>query len=103
MISGGEPHAPCGCERLRGAFAAPRCGARRRGGGSCLQPAMPNGRCRLHGGKSTGPVTAAGKERSRLSGWRHGHYTKEAVAERRAARQTLREAIRALRDYRHLI
>lgn len=32
------------------------CGARKRdGAGICHQPAMPNGRCRLHGGKSTGP------------------------------------------------
>ncbi len=30
------------------------CGAKTRSGGTCKQPAMPNGRCRLHGGKSTG-------------------------------------------------
>ena len=33
---------------------------------------MPNGRCRLHGGKSTGPRTMEGLERSRRSrGKRH--------------------------------
>jgi hypothetical protein len=38
------------------AFAGqPTCGATRRDGGECMQPAGPNGRCRLHGGKSTGP------------------------------------------------
>ncbi|MDF2972517.1 MAG: hypothetical protein K0R61_2967 [Microvirga sp.] len=26
----------------------------------CCQPAMPNGRCRLHGGLSTGPRTPEG-------------------------------------------
>jgi hypothetical protein len=31
-----------------------RCGARTRSGRSCRSPAMPNGRCRLHGGLSPG-------------------------------------------------
>ena len=38
-------------------LAAPRCGAATRAGHACAQPAMRNGRCRLHGGKSTGPRT----------------------------------------------
>lgn len=80
-----EPYAPCGCARLRGAFAAPRCGAKRRDGGSCRQPAMANGRCKLHGGKSTGPRTAAGLACSRRSAWRHGYYSVEAQAQRREA------------------
>ena len=33
------------------------CGARTRAQRSCANPAMPNGRCRMHGGKSTGPRT----------------------------------------------
>jgi len=38
---------------------APRCGAKARTTGCpCHAPAMPNGRCRMHGGKSTGPRTA---------------------------------------------
>jgi hypothetical protein len=39
---------------------APRCGARARRGTSCMaSPAMPNGRCRMHGGKSPhGPLGA---------------------------------------------
>jgi hypothetical protein len=53
-------------------LAAPRCGARTRCGGECRQPAMPNGRCRLHGGLSTGPRTPAGLARSRRSRWKHG-------------------------------
>ena len=47
------------------AQSAPRCGARTRNGVACRSPAMPNGRCRLHGGKSTGPKTAEGLERMR--------------------------------------
>jgi hypothetical protein len=53
-------------------LAAPRCGARTRCGGACRQPAMPNGRCRLHGGLSTGPRTPAGLARSRRARWKHG-------------------------------
>ena len=30
--------------------AAPRCGAKTRAGSPCKGPAMPNGRCRMHGG-----------------------------------------------------
>jgi hypothetical protein len=33
---------------------------------------MRNGRCRLHGGKSTGARTAHGRARSRRARWRHG-------------------------------
>ena len=50
----------------------PPCGARCRDGHPCQAPAMldrdygcyiANGRCRLHGGLSTGPRTAAGRRR----------------------------------------
>jgi hypothetical protein len=45
-------------EALLKANAAPRCGARsKRTGKPCQGAAMPNGRCKLHGGKSTGPRT----------------------------------------------
>jgi len=37
-----------------------RCGARTRSGGSCGCKALENGRCRLHGGLSTGPKTERG-------------------------------------------
>ena len=43
--------------------AAPRCGAKTRLGCPCKGPAMKNGRCRMHGGASTGPKTAEGKAR----------------------------------------
>jgi hypothetical protein len=43
-------------EALVRANAALRCGARsKRTGKPCQGAAMPNGRCKLHGGKSTGP------------------------------------------------
>jgi hypothetical protein len=55
-------------EALLKANAAPRCGARsKRTGKPCQGAAMPNGRCKLHGGKSTGPRTPEGLERSALA------------------------------------
>src|SRR5262249_31930168 len=50
-------------EALLKAHAAPRCGAcSKRTGKACQGAAMPNGRCKLHGGKSTGPRTPEGLE-----------------------------------------
>ncbi len=44
---------------------APRCGARTRGTGKpCQCRALANGRCRFHGGLSTGPKTAEGRRRA---------------------------------------
>jgi hypothetical protein len=81
-------------EALVMANAAPRCGARsKRTGNPCRGAAMPNGRCKVHGGKSTGPRTPEGLERSRRANWKHGHFSREAEAERsrvRAAILTLR-------------
>src|SRR3954451_11684027 len=75
--------------RLALANASPRCGARCRDGERCRSAGMANGRCRMHGGPSTGPRTAEGLERSRKSGWKHGHYSAEAKQVRREARQQL--------------
>src|SRR5262245_59130497 len=62
-----------------------QCGAKSRGGNPCKCPAMKNGRCRLHGGKSTGAKTPEGKERARLANYKHGRATLEATAERTAS------------------
>jgi len=86
-------------EALVMANAAPRCGARsKRTGKPCRAAAMPNGRCKLHGGKSTGPRTPEGLERSRQANWKHGCYSREAKAER----SRVRAAILALRYLRML-
>lgn len=49
------------------------CGAKTRNSEPCRKAALANGRCRLHGGKSTGP-----KDRSKLKGnknaLKHGQY-----------------------------
>src|SRR5262249_15044320 len=86
---------PGGVEALLKANAAPRCGARsKRTGKPCQGAAMPNGRCKLHGGKSTGPRTPEGLERSMRANWKHGHFSREAKAER----SRLRAPMLALRD-----
>src|SRR5512132_2674781 len=84
-------------EALVRANAAPRCGARsKRTGKPCRAAAMPNGRCKVHGGKSTGPRTPKGLEHSRRANWKHGYYSREAKAERSLVRAaTLRSAISA--------
>src|SRR5262245_61392874 len=69
---------------------APRCGAHaRQTGAPCRAPAMTNGRCRLHGGKSTGPRTPEGRANSALSNWKHGGFSFAAKEERREARSLI--------------
>jgi hypothetical protein len=70
----------------------------KRTGKPCRGAAMPNGRCKVHGGKSTGPRTPEGLERSRRANWKHGHFSREA----RAERSRLRAAILTLRYLRML-
>lgn len=56
---------------------APRCGARTRLGLACRSPAMANHRCRMHGGRSTGPRTEQGLARLRAARTVHGMYSAE--------------------------
>jgi hypothetical protein len=56
------------------AHACPRCGARTRSGSVCKGQAMANGRCRMHGGASTGPRTAQGLQRIVQARTIHGAY-----------------------------
>ena len=39
----------------------------------------------MHGGRSTGPRTPEGLERSRRARWKHGRYSKAAIEARRMA------------------
>lgn len=69
---------------------APRCGAKNRRGTSCTAFAMRNGRCRFHGGLSTGPKTPEGKARAKRGNWKHGEYSAEARARRREVMRLFR-------------
>jgi hypothetical protein len=52
----------------------------------CQSPAMPNGRCRMHGGSSPGaPV-------GNKNALKHGLYTAEAIARRRSLAELIRAA-----------
>jgi hypothetical protein len=78
--------------------SAPRCGAKTRRGTACQSPAMANGRCRMHGGASTGPRTAEGLARSRRARWKHGLYSAEALAEHKRARELLTQSRELLKQ-----
>ena len=61
-----------------------RCGAKTRKGTECQRPAKKsNGRCRVHGGASTGPRTEEGRARISDANLRHGRYTKDKLEKRR--------------------
>jgi hypothetical protein len=78
------------------AQSCPRCGARTRTGKPCRSPAMANGRCRLHGGKSTGPRTAEGLDRMRRAKTKHGNYSAETLRLMRAIRALQRSVQQTL-------
>ena len=60
----GSIHTPSFPEELRGMT----CGAKTRAGTPCKQKGIyRNGRCKLHGGLSTGPRTKRGKRRSSMN------------------------------------
>ena len=91
-----EPHAPRGAwlkngNRPGNPSNALRCGARTRRGTSCEGPAMRNGRCRMHGGASTGPRTPEGLERARRANWKHGLRSSKAKAEQQEYLRLWRE------------
>ena len=64
-----------------------RCGAKTRRGTECQRPAYKqNGRCGLHGGKSTGARTPQGLQRISEANAHHRRYTKDKLeGQRRAA------------------
>lgn len=77
-----------------------RCGAKTRSGQSCQAQAMPNGRCRMHGGKAT--ETHAGN----TNALKHGFYSDaltgdERVLYERAQVGTLDDEIRLARVKLH--
>ncbi|NBT79145.1 MAG: hypothetical protein EBT04_11950 [Betaproteobacteria bacterium] len=74
-------------QKARSALALhPKCGARCRSGMPCKNSAMRNGRCRMHGGKSTGPRI------------KHGRRTKEATRTRQEDRELFQNLNRMTND-----
>ena len=69
-----------------------RCGAKTRKGTACQRPAnKKNGRCRLHGGASTGPKTDAGRAMIAKANTKHGKYTKDKILKRKDNAKKSRE------------
>jgi uncharacterized protein YjcR len=65
-----------------------RCGAKTRKGGACRSPAVSGKkRCRMHGG-----AEGSGAPTGNQNALKHGLYTREALAERKALRDLIREA-----------
>ena len=76
-----------------------RCGAKTRKGTPCQRPAnKKNGRCRLHGGASSGPRTEVGRAKISAANLRHGKYTKDKLEKRRENAARGREIRRELRQ-----
>lgn len=79
---------------MRKAHSAPRCGAHARTTGNpCKAPAMANGRCRMHGGKSTGAPTGKAN-----GNYKHGKQTQERTAQRQAYRGLMSDARNSARQ-----
>lgn len=79
---------------------APRCGAKTRKATSCRGPAMKNGRCRMHGGSSTGPKTPEGKKKISMAHWKTGRFSKKAIEQRSHFRKLLRDSHAVLKMLR---
>jgi hypothetical protein len=63
-----------------------RCLAKTRRGTACQRAAYKhNGRCALHGGRSTGPKTQRGLQRISEANLKHGRQTKDKLAAQRHA------------------
>ena len=76
-----------------------RCGAKTRRGTACQRPAhKKNGRCRLHGGASTGARTEEGRARISAANLRHGKFTKDKLEKRRENTAKGREILAELRQ-----
>jgi hypothetical protein len=78
------------------------CGAKtkRNHGTPCQRLAMKNGRCHLHGGKSTGPKTTEGKLKCKMARWKHGRRSAEVILEQGVFRDLLKEGKAFLADFK---
>lgn len=84
-----QPHAKAWESMWRG----PRCKAkcRTRNGETCRNLSMANGRCRMHGGKSTGPKTSEGKASNKMKNWKHGYFSMEKRLENRIFQSQIKQ------------
>lgn len=71
-----------------------KCTAKSKRSGNQCQKWAVRGRktCHMHGGTSQGPVTKAGKERSRQAALRHGGYTKKSLLNHKECMTLIRKS-----------
>ena len=70
----------------------PKCGAKcKQRDGFCVNPAMKNGRCYIHGGKSTGPKP------------KHGLYSKATREKRKQALLTIKSISQSVAEFPNYI
>ena len=75
-----------------------RCLAKTRRGTACQRAAYKhNGRCALHGGRSTGPKTQRGLQRISEANFKHGRQTKDKLAAQRHAAEVGRRVMGKLK------
>jgi len=71
-----------------------RCLAKTRQGTACKNPVVTDrSRCRMHGGRSMGPITPEGKARVAAGHWRHGRRSKAHIEKVRQINAELRRVI----------
>jgi hypothetical protein len=76
-----------------------RCEARTRKGTACKRPGNNiNGRCKLHGGRSTGPRTEEGVARLAASKTTHGRTTQAERAKTKRRAEIGRQVMRELKE-----
>ena len=75
-------------------LASPKCGAKTRSGKPCRSPAVAGKkRCRMHGGAS-----GSGAPKGNQNALKHGMYTRDAIEERHALRQIMRESKKLIEE-----
>jgi hypothetical protein len=75
-----------------------KCNAKNRQGTPCSIPPSKNGRCRFHGGKSTGPRTEEGKMKSSQNASKHGMYSKKERESNTEVEELCEEVMKILRQ-----
>jgi hypothetical protein len=76
-----------------------QCGAKNRQGTPCCLSPLKNGRCRFHGGKSTGPRTVEGKKKSSQNAGKHGMYSKKERESNTEVEELCEEVMKILRQF----
>lgn len=69
-----------------------RCLAKTRSNSLCQSPAMTNGKCRMHGGASTGAP------KGNKNALKHGYYTEEAITQRRQIASLIRQSSKLIHE-----